>query len=79
MATISFTIPDAQITRAIDALCYLHDYDNNAQPSESRAAFARRHLAAYIRSLVLSGERQMAAAQAEGNVTGIDVDPVEAP
>lgn len=70
MASINFTIPDAQINRVINALCTKYGYQDNiitntdppeiSPNPESKAQFSKRMISEVIRSLVLDVEKQSA-------------------
>lgn len=54
MATMTITIPDAQATRVINALCAAGDY--NAETDGPKAAFAKTQVIRWIKNMVLSVE-----------------------
>ena len=72
MADITITIPNAQLSRFVDAICYnnryeenVPDVDGNVSPNpETRAQFARRMIIQYCVSHVESFEASRDAEQA---------------
>lgn len=62
MASITITVPDAQAARVLEAFAYVYTYD----PAEgiSKAEFARRQVAAYVRRTVVHAERDKAQREA---------------
>lgn len=73
MATIVLTIPDNQISRAVDALCAAGGYSGDPNNNAARRAFAREAVARFVRQTVIDRERQLAMAAAMEAVT---VDPI---
>lgn len=59
MAVISFTIPDAQIARVLDAYCAVHGWRDEAQDG-TRAAFTKACIRRDIVGTVRSHERRVA-------------------
>jgi hypothetical protein len=84
MATISITIKDSQLTRTVDAICGSFGYNGTLEDGtdnpETKAQFAKRMLASYIKSTVLDYESKLATEQAvkqamivEGQVESLQV------
>jgi hypothetical protein len=70
MATLTLTIPDAQVSRVFNALAAAGSYD----PSRStKAAFAQSMIAAYIKGVVVQQEQQAAAIAAQAGIAPPDV------
>lgn len=58
MATISITIPDAQLQRVIDAVCGTYNYDPNS--GLTQAQFAKQQLSLWLKSTVRNWESNAA-------------------
>jgi hypothetical protein len=69
MANISISIPDAQVTEALNKACYALGYQSTVeQPPgvlvanpETKVQFFRRHLTEYTKALVVRGAGEEAA------------------
>jgi hypothetical protein len=69
MASVTITIPDAQLTRVLDGIAGYHGYDSGAaQPGETKAAFAKRKLIEDATNWVRSYEQGVAVATATASV-----------
>lgn len=71
MATITITIPDAQVTRVLDGFCAAYGWD--AEFGVPKAAFAKQKVAEHVRSIVLGYERALLDAAALAAVVAPDV------
>jgi hypothetical protein len=70
MATLTLTIPDAQVNRVFNALAAAGSYD----PTRStKAVFVQAMIAAYIKSVVVSQEQQAAVQAAQAGIVPPDV------
>jgi hypothetical protein len=58
MATISITIPDAALTRVINAVCGIYAYDPAS--GLTQAAFAKQQVANFVKKTLLDWETQQA-------------------
>ena len=77
MATISFTIPDAQLTRVVNALCVTYGYQDTmgytgtppdlvpVPNPETKGQFAKRMIAEHIKNCVKQVEGGAATLQAQ--------------
>lgn len=77
MAEISFSIPNAQVGRMVDALCIRGGYSGDPEDEPARRDFARGVVREFIRQAVREVEMQQAyeALQAERpNVDSITVE-----
>ena len=75
MATISITIPDAQVSRVVDALCTGGHYSDDL--GVTRNTFAKQEVARLVKERVLLVEREAIDANARqqaGGLVGPDVD-----
>lgn len=68
MATIQIEIPDGVVPRALDAICKVYGYqatleDGSPNP-ETRAAFAKRQLANWVKSAIKTLEAAKAGEEA---------------
>lgn len=63
MASINITIPDAVVSRVLDALSAKWGYDSNS--GLNKAQFARQTLAAYVKATVREYESHQAAVAAK--------------
>ena len=52
MAQIPLTIPNAQVSRVVNALCIAGGYSGDVDDNAARNAFAVAHLAKYVRDTV---------------------------
>ena len=52
MAQIPLTIPNAQVSRVVNALCIAGGYSGDPNDNAARNAFAVAHLAKYVRDTV---------------------------
>lgn len=59
MASISITVPDAQVNRVLDAFAGTFDY--NADTDGTKAQFARAQVAKFAKDIVKSYEAHIAA------------------
>ena len=60
MATISIDIPDQHVTRVLNAFAAKFNYDNDKLDGETKAQFAKRWLADYIKKITLIYEAELA-------------------
>lgn len=75
MAVISITIPDAQLTRVVDALCAQGDFDNKGG-ALTKNQFAKKYIIDHVTAIVLSREQtaaQVAAAAAAASVVPVTI------
>lgn len=56
MAQITFTIPDAALSRVLDAIAAHKGYANNHLPSETKAQFAKRMVKETVKRWAVEGE-----------------------
>lgn len=70
MASISITIPDAEVNRALDAVALIRGY---VAGSEKKAQFARRQVAETVKDWVIRGEAEAAAIIARASAAAISV------
>lgn len=70
MAVVSFTIPDAQIGRVLDAYCAIHGWRSVAEDG-SRASFARAAIMRDIAGTVRAFERRAAEDAATAAVAAV--------
>lgn len=70
MAVISFTIPDAQIGRVLDAYCAIHGWRSVAEDG-TQAAFVRAAIRRDIAGTVRAFERRAAADAATAAVAAV--------
>lgn len=61
MATITLTIPDAQIQRVITAFCANYGYTQSQLPNETQANFTKRMVGLHIQDVVRNYESAQAA------------------
>lgn len=54
MASITINIPDAAVTRVLDAFASAYNWDGTG----TKAAFAKKQVAQYIKEIVTSEERK---------------------
>jgi hypothetical protein len=76
MATISITIPDALLDRAVAGVCWAHFYQEtiDGEPNpETKAAFCKRMIRQHIKNCVLQYEGDQAAQTARTSA-GTEVD-----
>lgn len=73
MATISLNVPDAQMSRVVDALAVAGDY--NPDVDGPKGAFAKEYVIRMVRQTVLSVER--AEREREAMQSIVDPDPVD--
>lgn len=75
MAEISFTVPNNQVSRMVDALCVIGGYAGDAEDQSARREFARGVVSEFIRQSVRQVEMRQAfmATQAATPVT----DPLD--
>ncbi len=62
MATLSITIPDAQTTRVVDAICIAHGYDPAS--GTTKIVFAKRWLIESVMAVVRAHESNLASESA---------------
>lgn len=62
MALVSITIPDAQVTRVVNAICDAYGYV--AGQGVSKAEFARQALVQHVKNIVVGQEQATADAAA---------------
>lgn len=77
MASISVTVPDAIVTRVLDAICDTYDY--RGPIDGTKAQFAKKQVAEHIRRLVTSYEARQAseaAAQAAADAAAADLSGI---
>ena len=76
MATITITIPDEHLTRAIDAIAGSFGYreliDGEPNP-ETKAQYSRRKIATALRHRILAYEQEQARTAAGGGIAEIDI------
>jgi hypothetical protein len=70
VATISVTVPDAQLTRVVDAVCAAYGWTAADGP---KPAFVRAQLAAHVKGIVRGVERAAAEQAAVAAVNVVDV------
>lgn len=73
MADIAITVPNAELSRVVTALCAVGGYKGTPSDQTARREFARSMLRDYVRATVLQYEQRQAAAQA---MAAVVVDPV---
>lgn len=75
MAQIALNIPDAALPRVADAIAVLRGY--NAALDGTKTQFAKKHLIAYLKQMVLEYEGRIAADAAtltkRTEIDGIDI------
>lgn len=72
MAQIIITIPDAHVSRVLDAFASRFNYDQNKLEGETKGQFAKRMLAEWIKLTTLREERKVAREAAEETVEEVD-------
>lgn len=76
MASISITVPDVNLTAALNAACAFKGYAatiNGAPNPETKPQFIKRMLAVELKSWVIGGARQEAAATGQASVDSISI------
>lgn len=73
MAEITFTVPNSQVKRMVDAMCTAGGYAGDPSDQAARREFARDMVREYVRRTVLQVERENAAAEAMASVV---VNPI---
>lgn len=74
MAEFVIVIPNAQVNRAVNALCALGGYAGDPDDREARREHARAMVAEYIRRTVLQVEREQAVTAAMSAVVVDSID-----
>lgn len=72
MATVSITIPDAQVARVVNAMCDAYGYV--AGQGITKAEFARQSLVRHVKNIVVGQEQATADAAALAAVVPPTVD-----
>jgi len=72
MADITLTIDDAHVSRVLDAFASRYKYETNKLEGETKAQFAKRMLAEWIKLTTLREERRVARDAAEDTVEEVD-------
>lgn len=62
MATISITVPDAVVPRVLDAMADTYTYD--PATDGTKAQFAKKQIAAHVKSIVVAYETRIASEEA---------------
>lgn len=75
MANIVIVIPDAQVTRVVDALCLSGKWTEDL--GVSRTAFAKAEAARLLRERVLSIERQTMLSQAAATAAALSEPQID--
>lgn len=78
MATISLTIPDASLTRIIDGICAVYNYNQfieGMQSPPTKAQFAKAQIIAFVKATVKNSEVAAANAATELTKTG-EIDAI---
>lgn len=63
MASITISVPDAQVQRVLDAFCNTFGY--NPDTDGTKAAFAKKQIALYAREVTLAYEANLAVVEAQ--------------
>jgi len=56
MAQVSFTIPDAILSRVLDGIALSRNYDASKNEGETKAQFAKRMVKEQVKAWVVAGE-----------------------
>ncbi len=76
MANINITIPDLNISEALDAFAWKYDYERN-QRSETKAQFAKRIVAQSVKHTLHEYKRNLAEGvtnqEINDEMSGIDI------
>lgn len=73
MATVSFTIPDAQLTRVLDGIAITRDYEGRKLDGETKAQFAKRMVKEDVKAWVVGAESSAGAVTA-GETANSEID-----
>lgn len=63
MASITISVPDAQVQRVLDAFCATFGY--NPATDGTKAAFTKKQMAQYAKEVTLAYEVNLAAVEAQ--------------